>query len=164
VLEPGRDDVATRVEDMLAGALKGTLGLNTYEMKWPLNTYSKNDPDKLSPFLRSRLADAERMTLSDYRSLLAERERVRNKYMAEAEQIDGLITLSADAPAPIGLASSGNPMFSVPSAYLGCPSVSLPLIMADGLPVGVQVIGFAGRDAELISVTRWIVAGQLSRH
>jgi Asp-tRNA(Asn)/Glu-tRNA(Gln) amidotransferase A subunit family amidase len=164
VLEPGRDDVAMRVEDMLAGALKGTLGLNTYEMKWPLNTYSKNDPDKLSPFLRSRLADAERMTLSDYRSLLAERERVRNKYMAEAEQLDGLITLSADAPAPIGLASSGNPMFSVPSAYLGCPSVSLPLIMADGLPVGVQVIGFAGRDAELIGIARWVVAAQPSRH
>lgn len=164
VLEPGRDDVATRVEDMLAGALKGTLGLNTYEMKWPLNTYSRNDPDKLSPFLRSRLADAERMTLSDYRSLLAERERVRNKYMAEAEQIEGVITLSADAPAPIGLASSGNPMFSVPSAYLGCPSVSLPLIMADGVPVGVQVIGFAGRDAELISIARWVVAAQLNGH
>lgn len=164
VQEPGRDDVATRVEDMLAGTLKGTLGLNTYEMKWPLNTYSMNDPDKLSPFLRSRLADAERMTLSDYRSLLAERERVRKKYMAEAEQIEGLITLSADAPAPIGLASSGNPMFSVPSAYLGCPSVSLPLIMADGLPVGVQVIGFAGRDAELIGIARWVAAAQLNRH
>ena len=157
-LDPGRDDVAKRVEHMLAGALKGTLGLNTYEMKWPLNSYNKNDPDKLSPFLRSRLADAERMTLSDYRSLLAERERVRNRYMAEAEQIEGLITLSADAPAPIGHSSSGNPMFSVPSAYLGCPSVSLPLVIADGLPVGVQLIGFAGRDAELISCARWIVA------
>jgi Asp-tRNA(Asn)/Glu-tRNA(Gln) amidotransferase A subunit family amidase len=164
ILDPDRDDVAIRVKHMLAGALKGTLGLNTYEMKWPLNSYNKNDPDKLSPFLRTRLADAERMTLSDYRSLLAERERVRNMYIAEADQIEGVITLSADAPAPIGLTSSGNPMFSVPSAYLGCPSVSLPLIMADGLPVGVQLIGFAGRDAELVSLARWIVAANSNRH
>ena len=157
VLEPGRDAVATRIERDLAGALKGSLGINTFEMKWPLNTYSKRDASKLSPFLRGRLADAERMTLADYRALIAERERVRGIWASVAGDIDAVVTLSADAPAPVGLNSSGNPMFAVPSSYLGSPSASLPLIMVEGLPVGLQAIGFPSRDADLLATARWLV-------
>jgi Asp-tRNA(Asn)/Glu-tRNA(Gln) amidotransferase A subunit family amidase len=156
VLEPAKDAVASLIERELAGTLKGSLGLNTYEMKWPLNTYSKKDASKLSAFLRGRLADAERMTLADYRALIAERERVRGIWAAVAGDIDAVVTLSADGPAPVGLDSSGDPMFAVPSAYLGSPSVSLPLMMVEGLPVGLQLIGFPNRDADLVGISRWV--------
>jgi amidase len=42
----------------------------------------------------------------------------------------------------------------------GQPAVSLPLAMADGLPVGIQLIGRIGADAELLALgadlERWL--------
>jgi Asp-tRNA(Asn)/Glu-tRNA(Gln) amidotransferase A subunit family amidase len=35
---------------------------------------------------------------------------------------------------------------------LGIPAVSLPLLSADGLPLGLQVAGFAGEDARLFAI------------
>jgi Asp-tRNA(Asn)/Glu-tRNA(Gln) amidotransferase A subunit family amidase len=60
--------------------------------------------------------------------------------------------------APIGLNSTGNAAFAVVSSYLRSPAASLPLLAVDALPIGVQVIGFRGRDADLIAIARWISA------
>lgn len=60
--------------------------------------------------------------------------------------------------APIGLNSTGNAAFAVVSSYLRSPAASLPLLAVDTLPIGVQVIGFRGRDADLIAIARWISA------
>jgi Asp-tRNA(Asn)/Glu-tRNA(Gln) amidotransferase A subunit family amidase len=32
------------------------------------------------------------------------------------------------------------------------PTVSLPLLMAEGMPLGLQVIGFTGADARLLEI------------
>jgi Asp-tRNA(Asn)/Glu-tRNA(Gln) amidotransferase A subunit family amidase len=38
---------------------------------------------------------------------------------------------------------------------LGVPTVSLPVFEVDAMPVGLQVLGFAGRDADLFGVAAW---------
>ena len=35
---------------------------------------------------------------------------------------------------------------------LGIPAVSLPLLSIDGLPLGLQIAGFADQDARLFAV------------
>jgi Asp-tRNA(Asn)/Glu-tRNA(Gln) amidotransferase A subunit family amidase len=65
---------------------------------------------------------------------------------------DACITLSAPGPAPLGLESTGDPTFAIPASLLGVPAMSLPLFQVDGLPLGLQVMGFAERDADLFSV------------
>ena len=64
--------------------------------------------------------------------------------------------LAATGPAPLGLQSTGSPVFAAPSSLLGTPAVSLPLLEAEGLPVGMQVMGFEQRDADLFAVAAWI--------
>ena len=61
---------------------------------------------------------------------------------------DACITLAAPGAAPEGLNSTGNPEFAVPSSLLGVPSLSLPLFEVDGMPLGLQVIGYFDRDAD----------------
>jgi Asp-tRNA(Asn)/Glu-tRNA(Gln) amidotransferase A subunit family amidase len=55
-------------------------------------------------------------------------------------------------PAPVGLGSTGNPIFNVPASLVGIPALSLPLLSAGGLPLGLQVMGFVGEDARLFAI------------
>jgi Asp-tRNA(Asn)/Glu-tRNA(Gln) amidotransferase A subunit family amidase len=92
------------------------------------------------------------MTLADYGAAIARRQRNREIHARLAARYDAAITLAAPGAAPLGLGSTGNPVFNVPASMLGIPAVSLPLLRADGLPLGLQIAGFAGEDAPLFTV------------
>ncbi len=144
------------VERACDGALALARRINTWESRWPLNTYRDRDAGKLSAFARQRLADAEAMTLSDYRADLAARAALREAYAALARDCDACLTLAASGPAPLGLQSTGDPVFAVPGSLLGTPAVSLPVFTVEEMPVGLQIIGFEQRDADLFGVAAWL--------
>ena len=73
---------------------------------------------------------------------------------------DGFLTLSAPGPAPAG-DDVGDPVFNEPSSLLGVPALTLPLLAAAGLPLGVQLLGFKDRDHELTGHARWLTAHAL---
>jgi Asp-tRNA(Asn)/Glu-tRNA(Gln) amidotransferase A subunit family amidase len=73
-----------------------------------------------------------------------------------AAECDGCVTLSAPAAAPIGLHSTGDAAFAVAFSLLGVPAVSLPLLQDDGLPLGLQVTGFAQGDAATVAAAAWL--------
>jgi Asp-tRNA(Asn)/Glu-tRNA(Gln) amidotransferase A subunit family amidase len=158
VIDADKDPSIAAMEECLEPALPSSLRINTWEMRWPLNTYRTRDAAKISPLLLDRLRDAESMTVGDYRLLLAERDRVGEQWEKLASNIDGTIALAAPGVAPIGLNSTGNATFAVVSSYLRSPAASLPSLAVDALPIGVQVIGFRDRDADLIAIARWISA------
>ena len=83
---------------------------------------------------------------------IARRQRNREIHARLAARYDAVITLAAPGAAPVGLGSTGNPVFNVPASMLGVPAVSLPLLLADGLPLGLQIVGFAGEDARLFAI------------
>jgi Asp-tRNA(Asn)/Glu-tRNA(Gln) amidotransferase A subunit family amidase len=61
--------------------------------------------------------------------------------------------------APIGLESTGDPVFCSPWTLCGNPAVTLPLLRGEnGLPIGVQLIGPTGGDAALLQVAVWLEA------
>ena len=70
--------------------------------------------------------------MTSYRADLAERVRVRSLYNNLAAQCDACITLAAPAAAPVGLSSTGNPVFAVPFSLLGVPAISLPMLQEQG--------------------------------
>ncbi|HJU15423.1 MAG TPA: amidase, partial [Stellaceae bacterium] len=145
------DPAIEEVEGAIFGALEATRTINAWEGRWPLNTYRNRDRSKLSRSALERLATAEVMTQADYGAALARRQRSRDIHARLAARYDGAITLAAPGAAPLGLGSTGNPVFNVPASLLGIPALSLPLLSAEGLPLGLQVIGFAGGDARLFA-------------
>lgn len=146
------DPVIEEVEGAISDAAELTRAINAWEGRWPLNTYRDRDRSKLSQSALARLATAEAMTLADYGAAIARRQRNREIHARLAARYDAAITLAAPGAAPLGLGSTGNPVFNVPASMLGIPAVSLPLLRADGLPLGLQIAGFAGEDAPLFTV------------
>ena len=157
-------DILTRQSDQLVGAVEEAIAdaralsirINTWESRWPLNTYRNRDAGKLSRAMLARLAQAEAMSLDDYRADLDERIRVRALYESLAAQCDACVTLAAPAAAPVGLGSTGDPVFAVPFSLLGVPAISLPLLREQGLPLGLQVTGFQGKDATTSAIAGWV--------
>jgi Asp-tRNA(Asn)/Glu-tRNA(Gln) amidotransferase A subunit family amidase len=156
ILHRGNNDVVAAVETQLAKARSVTDRINAWESRWPLNTYRDKNAAGLSQAMLDRLAQAESMSIEDYRRALAERSHIRAVYARLASFGDAAITLSAIGAAPEGLHSTGNPVFAVAGSLLGIPAVSLPLLADEGLPLGLQVLGFEQEDAALIGVAAWL--------
>ena len=140
------------VERAIFDAAGLTRTINAWEGRWPLNTYRNRDASKLSQSALDRLVTAEAMTLADYRGAISQRQQIRELHGRLAVQYDGAITLTAPGPAPVGIGWTGDPAFVVPGSLLGVPTMSLPLLSAEGLPLGLQVIGYASGDARLFEI------------
>jgi len=156
LLDRRTDSLAAEIETALTEARAITDRVNAWESRWPLNTYRDRDAAGLSKFMRDRLAAAESMSIADYRRALAERARIRALYAKLSCVADAAITLSATGAAPEGLHSTGNPIFAVAGSMLGVPAVSLPVLSDEGLPLGLQAMGFEQEDAALISIAAWL--------
>ena len=139
-------------ERAIATALPLSYRLNTWESRWPLNTYRDRDESKLSAAMLKRAKDSEIMTLQDYRDALAEREHARRIYARLNGVADACISLSAAGCAPVGLRSTGNAAFVVTGSMLGVPAISLPLLAESELPLGMQLLGFRDDDASLFAI------------
>jgi Asp-tRNA(Asn)/Glu-tRNA(Gln) amidotransferase A subunit family amidase len=146
------DPVIAEVEDAISDAAELTRAINAWEGRWPLNTYRDRDASKLSRSALERLATAEAMTSADYGAAIARRQRNRDIHARLAARYDAAITLAAPGAAPVGLGSTGNPIFNVPGSMLGIPALALPLLSVNGLPLGLQIAGFAGQDTRLFAV------------
>lgn len=106
----------------------------------------------LSPITVSFIDSLARATRADYdRALdrLADRAGLLDALIGEA---DVLITLSAPGEAPAGLGATGDPVFNKVWTLLQGPAVTVPAGFGPtGLPLGVQVVGRLGRDAETLA-------------
>jgi Asp-tRNA(Asn)/Glu-tRNA(Gln) amidotransferase A subunit family amidase len=139
------------VEAAIAPARALSMRLNGWESRWPLNTYRARDASKLSRAMLDRLAEAEAMSLDDYRRDLAQRDKDRALYAELAAECEACISLSAPSAAPMGLHSTGDPNCTVHASYLGIPTISLPVLADQGLPLGLQVAGFINGDAQAVA-------------
>jgi len=69
---------------------------------------------------------------------------------------DVLLTPSVRAEAPVGLSSTGDPIFCQMWTLLGLPCVSFPGLRGPAeLPLGAQIIGPIYGDGLTLSVARW---------
>ena len=146
------------VEDAIHDARELSHDIIAWESRWPLNTYRARDASKLSQPMHDLGARGEAMTLDDYRRAIKDRDRRRAVYHALAEEFDACLTLAAPGAAPVGLGWTGDPAFVIPGSMLGVPAITLPALQDDGLPLGLQVLGFADADAALFSTAGGVLA------
>jgi Asp-tRNA(Asn)/Glu-tRNA(Gln) amidotransferase A subunit family amidase len=159
VADRNNDSTVAGVEDAIANAMKVSMDINAWEGRWPLNTYNRDmDSAGLSESAHGRLKQAVSMSQEQFVDLLAERERVRAVYAGLKGTFDATITLSAPGAAPKGLEWTGDPLFTVHTSLVSMPTVSLPVLEDDGLPLGLQVVGFLNEDADLFAVASGVLA------
>jgi Asp-tRNA(Asn)/Glu-tRNA(Gln) amidotransferase A subunit family amidase len=125
-----------------------------YEMQWPFAAYP---PEKLNPRLLDLLARGQAVSEAQYHTALAQRNSLRAIIQNFAHQFDGFITLASTGPAPLGHNETGSRHYQVPWSYLGLPCFTLPVMAADGLPVGLQVMGCETGTANLAALSGWLM-------
>jgi Asp-tRNA(Asn)/Glu-tRNA(Gln) amidotransferase A subunit family amidase len=159
IADRSSDPAVAAVEDAIADAMTISMSINAWEGRWPLNTYARDmDRSKLSDKAQSRLAQADGMSQEEYRGLHAERVRIREVYESLAGGFDLCVSLTAPAAAPKGLDWTGDPLFVVPGSLLGVPAISMPLLTAeDDMPLGLQLLGYMDKDAELFAAASSIL-------
>jgi len=158
-------EIRTRHDDKKVAALEAELyqatelshRCNGWENRWFLHSMRDRDAGSLSRNIMDRAEKYESLTLDQHRADLKERARIRAVHAELAAGCDACITLAAPGAAPEGLNSTGNPEFGVPSSLLGVPSLSLPLFEVDGMPLGLQVIGYFDRDADAFAIASWLM-------
>jgi Asp-tRNA(Asn)/Glu-tRNA(Gln) amidotransferase A subunit family amidase len=159
VLKKAGIEIITRQSNAKVGAVETaikdarpiSMRINAWEFRWPLNTYAKRDSTKISRVMLDRLAEAEAMTLEEYRAELKKRDEARATYAALADECDLCVTLAAPGAAPKGLGWTGDPNMTVHASLLGIPAISLPVLQDEGLPLGLQLTGFSHGDAQVFA-------------
>ena len=101
----------------------------------------------------------EGQTIDDHEEGLAVlgRAELRRTLHAVMDEhgIDAWICPAAPGPAPRGLASTGNPVLNLPWTYAGLPAATIPAgAAANGLPLGLQIVGRFRSDAATASTAR----------
>ena len=163
-LQGRADDPEINVlESKIADALAITRQINAWEGRWPLNTYADLDAGKLSDSSRERLAAAVQLTQDRYREAVGLRSAARAAFARVAGRYDAAVTLAATGAAPVGFGSTGNPGMNVAASLLGTPSLALPLLEDEGLPLGLQLIAAVDGDATLFAVAAGLLDTVLER-
>ncbi len=112
--------------------------------------------ETISPALRELVAEGRAVTAVDYNRARDMVEPLNAGLAQIFQRYDAIVTPATTGVAPLGLESTGAPAFCALWTYLGVPSVSLPLLEAEGLPLGVQLVGPRRDDARLLRTAGWL--------
>jgi Asp-tRNA(Asn)/Glu-tRNA(Gln) amidotransferase A subunit family amidase len=115
--------------------------------------------EQLSSRLRGRIERGRARSGAEYLGALRGVAALQAGFTELFEQrYDAILTTPATGTAPVGLESTGDPMFCSLWTMCGMPAVTLPLMQgANGLPLGVQLVGARHGDARLLRTARWLI-------
>ncbi len=119
-------------------------------------------PDQLSSIVMDQIEKGREISAVAYNHAVAYREVLNAGLEQIFERYDAVITPSTRGPAPEWMNSPGKPIFSALWTYIGVPALNLPILEADGLPVGVQLIGPRFDDGRLMRTGKWLADSVLS--
>ena len=152
-----RDDapLVASLESTLDTGVGGRLDIMAWEMRWPFEEYVDHHGPEVGEILHGYVRRARNLTAADYEDALRERRRVKEVVERFGERADGFISFASSGLAPLGLDHTGSRTFLNYWSWLGNPAFSLPLMTVRGLPVGLQLIGFDGKDDRLAALAGW---------
>ncbi len=169
VLRRGDHPWLEAFERAVAGAKAVTDAIVGFEARPALLELQRNGPGGLSARALARLRLSERVTVTQYRAALAEREAMRAALARLAPLVDALVAPASVGPAPLwdprapdaesNPRPTGDIACNAATSALGCPAISLPRMAVGGLPFGMQVVGFRDLDARAVAVARWVADG-----
>ena len=139
--------------------------INESELAFCLQKEWNHHRAQLSEPLQARIEKAMTIPVTDY---LAAKDRMPHVMSAFDEYFasyDAILCPAALGTAPLGLASTGNPIMQTVWSFAGLPCLNLPLMtLSNGLPLGVQAVGAYQNDARLLRSARWLVAEFVKRN
>ena len=127
--------------------------ITRYELARGHTRWHASHPDGYRPQTVAMIGAGQAIGAAEYEAAVRFQSRFAAQVAAEmaARGIDAWITPAATGPAPAGLASTGDPVMSVPWSLAGLPAVSVPAGQAGALPLGLQIAGRPHADEQLLA-------------
>jgi amidase len=127
-----------------------------YEMARCLADEHRRFADQLAPRLRGQLESGWATPYFQYAAAMEQARLAREHFAAATGDVDILITPSAPGEAPLS-ETTGDPVFCRMWSLLHTPAINLPVARGpNDLPLGVQVIGRIGEDAQALACAHWL--------
>lgn len=124
-----------------------------------LGAIRREHPDEVSPEFRAMIDAGAATDPADYAAARAVQEECKGLLADVFADVDLLLAPGAPGVAPEGIGATGDPMFQRIWTATGAPCLGFPAAWrADGLPLGLQVIGLPGTDRQLLADARTILA------
>lgn len=113
--------------------------------------------EQFSPQLTEMVERGRKVSAVDYNIGLERMVEFERGLDDVLNQYDAILTPATPGEAPVGLESTGNPAFCTLWTFTGLPAVTLPLMNGEaGMPLGVQLVGKKGGDAQLLRTAQWL--------
>ena len=114
--------------------------------------------ESISATLREMIERGQQSLAMDYNYALEQIPALNNALDEILLEYDAIITPATTGEAPVGLDSTGSPVFCTPWTLCGVPSISVPILQgSNGLPIGVQMTAGRNDDARLLRTANWLV-------
>ncbi len=152
--DPFLADVTARLDRVVDVSIR----MVAFDMRWPFRSYLEAAPEHMGPRIHELVELGREVTLDEYRLIRAERADLRRRVQELGRSYDAILLPAASGPAPEGFEYTGARTFLLYWSFLGFPSSSLPLMEVDGMPFGMQLAGFGGRDHDLLQIAKSLVA------
>jgi Asp-tRNA(Asn)/Glu-tRNA(Gln) amidotransferase A subunit family amidase len=131
--------------------------VQAFETARSLRPEHRQHAQQLSAPLRALLEEGLRISGQSHAEHLQTIARLRYAVDAHFNDWDVLLAPSTIGEAPLGLETTGDPLFCRGWTVLGLPCVHLPFAQGRlGLPVGLQLVGRFGQDHQLLAIAHWV--------
>lgn len=131
--------------------------VNDYEAWRALGRERRHHRRELSSTLRARLDEAGLRTGAEYRAAQRTIVRYRPRLRDVFRDWDVLLLPVAPGEAPLGERNTGDASYLRVWTALHNPTLSLPVFEGPaGMPMGLQLVGARGADAQLLASAEWI--------
>ena len=154
----------TSLPDGFEGTIVAQRVLQMHGIARNFASYVERARGALSPRLLDAFAEGEALSEGDVAAARETRERMRDAMAAVFADVDVLVLPSATGEAPLfSEGTTGDPVFCAPWTLLGLPAITLPLLTgANGLPIGVQLVGPYLHDHRLVRIAAGLTQALLA--
>jgi Asp-tRNA(Asn)/Glu-tRNA(Gln) amidotransferase A subunit family amidase len=123
-----------------------------------LGELQSRERSRMSAKLNAALDEGRAMGEAAYREALARRDTMIVAATEWLAPFDAIACAPARGAAPAELTQTGDPACCTLWTLLGFPAMTLPVAVAGGMPLGMQLASIAGADDRLLAVAQWCEA------
>jgi Asp-tRNA(Asn)/Glu-tRNA(Gln) amidotransferase A subunit family amidase len=155
--EAGATVTEVTLPSAFAGLAEAQITIMRVEAAQALAWERENHWDRLSAPMRDLLDRGAGISVEAHDSAVTLARNCRARLAEAFAGNDVLLTASARGEAPVGLGSTGDPVFNRNWTLLHVPCVTIPFGLGpNGMPVGVQLVAQPGADQPLLGAAKWI--------
>jgi amidase len=139
------------------GLTEAQIRIMAYEAAAAFAPETRTRADGFSPAFAGFLESGQAFDGTAYFAAQATAASARGALQGVFDTVDILLAPSAEGEAPVGLASTGDPIFNRMWSLLGNPCVHVPVgTGGSGMPVGVTLIGPRWSDAATLAAAQML--------